>query len=140
MIQIPKTKRKFLLFYSSFVFQNFLFRFDQVDFTYYDPNNTESDIDLSNLPIPIQTNVSGVTVTGLIPGSDLAAILMPPNPDNDSLPHIVLPTKQVTVTHNISTSNPEKGSEIIASLPSILGLPNKKKEESSTVKADDKDE
>lgn len=139
MIQIHKIKRKYPLIPLLF-FQNFLFRFDQVDLTYYDPNNTLSELDLSNLPIPIQTNVSGVAVTGLIPGSDLAAILMPPNPDNNSLPHIVLPTKQVTVTHNISTSNPDKGSEIISKLPSILGLSNKKKEESSTEKPEDKDE
>ncbi|KYB28210.1 Uncharacterized protein F13E9.13, mitochondrial-like Protein [Tribolium castaneum] len=96
---------------------------EQVDVSFFDPSQNGT-IDLSNIPLPIQTNVSGVSVTGLLPAANLAAILVPPS---DGLP--VLPKKQVTVTQNISTNNPDKGSEIISNLPKLLGLTKKNESE-----------
>ena len=95
--------------------------------SFYDPSTNGSVIDLSKIPVPIQTNVSGVTITGLLPGADLASILLPPG----DKPVAVLPKKQITVTQNVSTTDPDRGSEIITNLPKILGLTKKNSSETS---------
>lgn len=95
-------------------------RHEQVDVSFFNPDKNGTILDLSHIPVPIQTNVSGLSVTGLLPGSDLASILTPPAEAGP-----VLPKKQITVTQNISTTNPEKGSEIISNLPKLLGLTKK---------------
>ncbi|XP_019878833.1 uncharacterized protein LOC109606739 [Aethina tumida] len=96
---------------------------EQVDLSFFDPKHNGSVIDLSKIPLPIQTNISGVSVTGILP-SNLGAIILPNNgsdPElNASFP--ILPNKQVKVTQNISTDNPQKGSAIVSNLPQILGL------------------
>lgn len=110
-------------FFTALFFNIFWLKFfshEQVDVSIFDPSKNGSAIDLTNIPLPIQTNVSGVSVTGLLPASNLAAILLP---SSDGLP--VLPKKQVTVTQNISTNNPDKGSSIISNLPKLLGLTKK---------------
>ncbi|RZC33250.1 uncharacterized protein BDFB_014022 [Asbolus verrucosus] len=103
---------------------------EQVDVSFYDPALNGSSIDLSKIPLPIQTNVSGVAITGLLPGADLASILLPPGAGGVANP--ILPKKQVTVTQNISTSNPDTGSVIISNLPKILGLTTKNDSEKSS--------
>ncbi|KAJ8928119.1 hypothetical protein NQ314_019345 [Rhamnusium bicolor] len=96
---------------------------EQVDVSFYDPGRNGSLIDLSRIPIPIQTNVSGVAVTGILP-TDLGSINL--NDDGtasyngSSFP--VLPNAQVTVTHNISTIDKDKSASILSGLPEILGL------------------
>lgn len=96
---------------------------EQVDVSFYDPKSNGSSFDLSNIPIPIETNVSGVSVTGILP-VNLGSIILPPNGAaaqlNTTFP--LLPDKQLKVTHNISTFNPEKSSQILSNLSGILGL------------------
>ncbi|CAH0547215.1 unnamed protein product [Brassicogethes aeneus] len=104
---------------------------EQVDLSFFDPNHNGSFIDLSKIPVPIQTNISGVSVTGVLP-VDLGSIFLP---QNGSAPELssnfpILPNKQIKVTQNISTDNPEKGSQIVSNLPQLLGLTNETKNES----------
>jgi len=95
---------------------------EQVDVAFFDPSVNDSVIDLSNIPVPIQTNVSGVSVIGFVPAANLGSLLLPPD---SNLTAPVLPDKQITVAQNISTNNPDKGSQIISNLPKLLGLPPK---------------
>lgn len=40
---------------------------ERVDLTFYDAHSNHSHIDLGNIPLPIQTNVSGQVLTGIAP-------------------------------------------------------------------------
>lgn len=40
---------------------------ERVDLTFFDAHTNESHIDLGNIPLPIQTNVSGQVLTGIAP-------------------------------------------------------------------------
>lgn len=89
-----------------------------------------SQIDLTNFPIPIQTNISGVTVTGIAP-LNLGTFNVPPPGDTTvqqasdlplALSGPIIPQAVVTVTHNVSTTDPEKGSLLVAGLPEFLGF------------------
>lgn len=40
---------------------------ERVDLTFYDAHTNQSHIDLGNIPLPIQTNVSGQVLTGIAP-------------------------------------------------------------------------
>ncbi|XP_037945065.1 uncharacterized protein LOC119683270 [Teleopsis dalmanni] len=40
---------------------------ERVDLTFYDAHTNKSHIDLGNIPLPIQTNVSGQVLTGIAP-------------------------------------------------------------------------
>lgn len=100
----------------------------QVDLTFYDPKFNGSSIDLSNIPLPIQTNISGVTITGFAP-ANLGSLVVPPpgestvEPASDlplTLP--ILPNAVVSVSHNISTTNPEKEAHLLSEIPGVLGL------------------
>ncbi|KAJ8985550.1 hypothetical protein NQ317_019934 [Molorchus minor] len=96
---------------------------EQVDLSFFDPNYNGSIIDLSNIPLPIQTNVSGVAITGILP-TDLGSISL--NDDGtasyNGTAFPILPNKQVRITHNISTVSKDKSSSILSELPKILGL------------------
>lgn len=99
-----------------------------MDLTFYDPKFNGSSIDLSNIPLPIQTNISGVTITGLAP-ANLGSFVVPPPGEStvepaSNLPLAVpvLPSAVVNVSHNISTTNPQKGAHLISEIPSVLGL------------------
>lgn len=100
----------------------------QVDLTFFDPKLNGGQIDLSNFPVPIQTNISGITVTGVAP-LNLGTFSIPPPGDTtvqqaSDLPLNVpiIPNAVVSVTHNVSTTDPEKGSLFVSGLPDILGL------------------
>lgn len=101
----------------------FIFRHEQVDLTFFDPGHNGSIIDLSNIPIPIQTNVSGVTVTGILP-TNLGQINLNDNGTAtiNSTNFPILPNQQIRITHNISTIDKDKSSSILSGLPKILGL------------------
>lgn len=106
----------------------FIFNRHQVDLTFYDPKFNGSSIDLSNIPLPIQTNISGVTITGFAP-ANLGSLVVPPpgestvEPASDlPLTIPILPNAVVSVSHNISTTNPEKEAHLISEIPRVLGL------------------
>ncbi|XP_067646953.1 uncharacterized protein [Eurosta solidaginis] len=40
---------------------------ERVDLTFYDAHSNQSHIDLGNVPLPIQTNISGQILTGIAP-------------------------------------------------------------------------
>lgn len=40
---------------------------ERVDLTFFDAHTNESHIDLGNIPLPIQTNISGQVLTGIAP-------------------------------------------------------------------------
>ncbi|KAJ8945944.1 hypothetical protein NQ318_016772 [Aromia moschata] len=96
---------------------------EQVDVSFFNPDHNGSLIDLSNIPFPVQTNVSGVAVTGILP-TDLGAISV--NPDGtatyNGTAFPILPNKQVRISHNISTANRNESASILSNLPKILGL------------------
>ncbi|KAJ8919860.1 hypothetical protein NQ315_006389 [Exocentrus adspersus] len=96
---------------------------EQVDVSFFDPGHNGSLIDLSNIPVPIQTNISGITVTGILP-ADLGSINLDENGtatiNGSSFP--VFPNKQFKITHNISTVDKDKSNAFLTSLPKILGL------------------
>ncbi|GLV33986.1 uncharacterized protein CBL_11131 [Carabus blaptoides fortunei] len=106
---------------------------EQVDLTFFDPQHNGSMIDLSNIPVPLQTNVSGQVVTGLAP-VNLGSLQLPTSqawsqeapiysPANDNLTAYALPSAIVSVTTNVSTTNPNTSSSILQGLPPLLGLP-----------------
>lgn len=43
------------------------FRNEQIDLTFFNPDKNGSIIDLGDIPIPIQTNISGHVITGIAP-------------------------------------------------------------------------
>ncbi|XP_018567714.1 uncharacterized protein LOC108908239 [Anoplophora glabripennis] len=114
---------------------------EQVDLTFFDPGHNGSIIDLSNIPIPVQTNISGVSVTGILP-ANLGQINLNENGtatiNGTSFP--ILPNQQIKVTHNISTINKDKSSSILSGLPKILGLGDVLSPSSNDKKIDDKNE
>ena len=95
----------------------------QIDLTFFDPKFNGSDIDLTNVPLPFQTNVSGTQVVGVAP-VNLGFLAVPPAGGSTVEPASavnigtpLIPNAVVSVRHNISTSNPEKGAAILSSLP-----------------------
>ncbi|CAG9855631.1 unnamed protein product [Phyllotreta striolata] len=92
---------------------------EQIDLSFFDPDSNDTFVDLSNIPIPVQTNVSGVSITGIIPANFGNLALTEegkPNLENSSLP--LFPNKQVKVTHNYTTYDSDKASSILE----LLGL------------------
>lgn len=108
-----------------------------MNLTFFDPQHNESFIDLSNIPVPFQTNVSGVTLTGVAP-ADFGAIKLQedgtPTLNGSSVP--ILPHKQVKVTHNVTTINENDSALLLDNLSNILGLKvNKSKDNSVDTKS-----
>ncbi|KAL3276141.1 hypothetical protein HHI36_020860 [Cryptolaemus montrouzieri] len=91
---------------------------EKVEVSFYTPNN-HSLFNLSNIPTPIQTNVSSVAATGFLP-TNLKALIA----DNSSS-SVILPKEELKVTKNLSTSNPDAGNHIVSQLPQILGFDGK---------------
>lgn len=89
--------------------------------SFFDPGHNGSVFDLSNIPVPIQTNVSGVSVTGVVP-ANFGVLNLLENGTLDATNFPILPNKQVKVTHNISTIDKTKGAVILSGLPNLLGL------------------
>ena len=102
-----------------------------MDLTFFDPKYNGTHIDLSNIPLPVQTNVSGVEVTGLAP-TNLGFLAVPPSGETSlrngsdvpiSVP--VIPNAVVAIRRNVSTTNPEKSEKLLDSLPDgVLGVDN----------------
>lgn len=73
--------------------------------------------------MPFQTNVSGVTLTGVAP-ADFGVIRLQedgtPTLNGSAVP--VIPHKQVRVTHNVTTVNQEDSALLLDNLSNILGL------------------
>lgn len=44
-----------------------IFSEERVDLTFYDAHSNQSHINLGNVPLPIQTNISGQVLTGIAP-------------------------------------------------------------------------
>lgn len=80
------------------------------------------------MPLPVQTNISGHEVTGFVP-ANLGSFVVPP-PGNTTIENAsdlplnlpIFPNAVVSVTHNISTTDPEKASLLVSGLPEIVGL------------------
>ncbi|XP_060520087.1 uncharacterized protein LOC132698172 [Cylas formicarius] len=96
---------------------------EQIDVSFFDPNDNGTAIDLSNVPVPIETNVSGIAVTGIL-SSNLGTLIFPPkgavNLSESNFP--VFPDKQVKVTRNITTVDKEKSLNILSGISEVLGL------------------
>lgn len=73
--------------------------------------------------MPFQTNISGVTLTGVAP-ADFGAIRL----QEDGTPTLngsakpIIPHKQVKVSHNVTTVNQEDSALLLDNLSHILGL------------------
>ncbi|GJQ88046.1 hypothetical protein Trydic_g12968 [Trypoxylus dichotomus] len=98
----------------------------QIDLTFFDPITNGSAFDLSNIPIPIETNVSGVSVTGIAP-VNLGTIELPQNDDevatfNTNFPLKVplLPNALISIKRNITTSDELKEIELLEKFPEIF--------------------
>ncbi|XP_072401227.1 uncharacterized protein [Diabrotica undecimpunctata] len=96
---------------------------EQIDVSFFDPAHNGSIIDLSQIPIPIQTNVSGVSITGLLPANfgDLN-LLKNGTPTVQGSHFPLFPNKQVRVIHNVSTTDRDRTNDVLSSLPELLGL------------------
>ncbi|KAF7284613.1 uncharacterized protein LOC143197960 [Rhynchophorus ferrugineus] len=96
---------------------------EQVDISFFDPADNGTFIDLSHIPIPVETNVSGVAVTGIV-SSNIGNLIFPPNGsvalNESSLP--ILPDRQVKVTRNITTVDKDKSLNILSGISDVLGL------------------
>lgn len=138
-----ETKRKYhkttaLVKYTFKTLSFFLSSHEQVDVSFFDPGHNGSVIDLSNIPVPIQTNISGITVTGILP-ADLGQINLNENGtatiNGSTFP--IFPNKQIKVTHNISTIDKDKSASILSGLPKILGLDELLKTKSNDTREDE---
>ncbi|XP_057663776.1 uncharacterized protein LOC130898459 [Diorhabda carinulata] len=98
---------------------------EQIDVSFFDPKSNDTFIDLSNIPVPYQTNVNGVSVTGFIP-ANFGNLAKNKNGtvtvEGSNFP--LLPDKQVKVIHNVSTSNKNESEYVLSGLSDILGLPD----------------
>ena len=99
-----------------------------MDLTFFDPPSNDTFIDLSNVPVPIQTNISGVSVTGIAP-TNLGTIRLPSDDDDQAVLNAkfplqvpILPNAVISVKHNISTINEDKSAQILSEIPQLLGL------------------
>nr|XP_023028252.1 uncharacterized protein LOC111516314 [Leptinotarsa decemlineata] len=96
---------------------------EEIDVSFFDPDSNGTLIDLSSIPIPIQTNISGVSITGIIPANFGSINLLEDGTPTLNGSHFpLLPNKQVKVSHNISTADRESSSSILSGLSDILGL------------------
>ncbi|XP_050516012.1 uncharacterized protein LOC126890895 [Diabrotica virgifera virgifera] len=111
---------------------------EQIDVSFFDPAHNGSIIDLSQIPIPIQTNVSGVSITGLLPANfgDLN-LLKNGTPTVQGSHFPLFPNKQVRVTHNVSTSDRDRTNDVLSGLPELLGLKDFIKYDSSSEESKD---
>lgn len=96
--------------------------------TFFDPITNGSAFDLTNIPIPIETNISGVSVTGIAP-FDLGTIELPSDQEesatlNSNFPLQVplLPNALITIKRNISTSDELKEVELLEKFPEFFDL------------------
>ncbi|XP_066254422.1 uncharacterized protein [Euwallacea similis] len=97
---------------------------EQIDVSFFDPANNGTFVDLSNIPIPVETNVSGVALTGILT-SNLGSLVFPENGTEASLNQsqlLLFPDKQVRVTKNISTVDKEQSANLLSGLTEVLGL------------------
>lgn len=98
---------------------------EQVDLTFFNPETHGHEIDLSHIPIPIQTNVSGVSVTGIAP-ANFGIIHLPENDDGKSnltFTSPVIPNAVVSVHRHVSTTNQNKTSEILHDIEPLVNIP-----------------
>ncbi|CAG9763261.1 unnamed protein product [Ceutorhynchus assimilis] len=107
---------------------------EQIDISFFDPKDNGSFIDLSNIPLPLETNVTGTALTGILP-SNLGKFVFSNNGSvadlkESNLP--VFPDKQVKVTKNISTNDQEKSSNILSGISDVLGLTKLVKHKANT--------
>jgi len=100
---------------------------EQVDLTFYDPEHNDTAINLSNIPIPVQTNFSGQIITGIAPAN--FGIIPLPSSENETnsmgySPFTIplMPSIVLRHTSNISTTDPEEEKKIIEGLPEELGV------------------
>ncbi|EDW30172.1 GL22622 [Drosophila persimilis] len=68
---------------------------ERVDLTFYDTHSNKSHIDLGNIPLPIQTNVTGQVLTGIAP-VNLGAFSSP----QELLETLPLTGSIVNITHS----------------------------------------
>ncbi|XP_066151372.1 uncharacterized protein [Euwallacea fornicatus] len=97
---------------------------EQIDVSFFDPVDNGTFVDLSKIPIPVETNVSGVALTGILT-SNLGSLLFPENDTEASLNRsqlLLFPDKQVRVTKNISTVDKEQSANLLSGLTQVLGL------------------
>uniref|UniRef100_T1P8U8 Uncharacterized protein n=1 Tax=Musca domestica TaxID=7370 RepID=T1P8U8_MUSDO len=103
---------------------------ERVDLTFYDTHTNKSHIDLGNIPLPIQTNVTGQVLTGIAP-VNIGAFSSPA----ELLESLPLTGSIVNITHSdtafyqltrSSTNEDEKPKIIndddLASLPQVASL------------------
>lgn len=107
------------------LFHIIFFRQEEVDLTFFTPNTNASVFDLSNIPVPIETNISGISVTGIAPAN--LGILKLPNENEETatlsnfpLKVPLLPNALISVKKNVSTSNILKQEELLENFPGIL--------------------
>lgn len=117
---------------------------ERVDLTFFDAHTNESHIDLGNIPLPIQTNVTGQILTGIAP-VNIGAFSRP----SELLQTLPLTGSIVNITHSdtafykLTTSNvtdEEKprivNMEEIASIPEAAALFHNSVSTSSTAHDD----
>ncbi|KAI4470805.1 zinc finger protein [Holotrichia oblita] len=99
---------------------------EQVDLTFFDPITNGSAFDLTNIPVPIETNISGVSITGIAP-FDLGTIELPSDNEesatlntNFPLQVPILPNALISVKRNISTSDELKEVELLEKFPEFF--------------------
>jgi len=99
---------------------------EQIDLSFFDPSDNGTFVDLSRIPIPVEANVSGVALTGILP-VNFGSIFFPENGTAASLNESnipIFPDKQVKVTKNISTVDREESANILSGISDVLGLSN----------------
>ena len=103
---------------------------ERVDLTFFDAHTNQSHIDLGNIPLPIQTNVSGQVLTGIAPinigAFSSASELLQTLPLTGSIVNITHSDTAFYQLTRTNASDDEKpriiSSEEIASIPGASSL------------------
>ncbi|XP_044732794.1 uncharacterized protein LOC123295484 [Chrysoperla carnea] len=101
---------------------------EEVDLSFFRQHHNGSVIDLSNIPTPIQTNISGKAITGIAP-INFGTFAAPANnqsnaslvvlQNNNTVP-IAIPNAVISVTSNFSTKTLGTQQDILSNIAPLL--------------------
>jgi hypothetical protein len=95
---------------------------EEVDLKFYNRPHNGSTIELDNIPVPIRANVSGLSISGVVPVDFGDVTIDTSNPNGTQLVAPLLPNAIVSISHNVTTINQDSAQGILDNLPEFLGL------------------
>jgi len=95
---------------------------EEVDLKFYNRPHNGSTIELDNIPVPIRANVSGLSISRVVPVDFGDVTIDTSNPNGTQLVAPLLPNAIVSISHNVTTINQDSAQGILDKLPEFLGL------------------